>query len=130
MTGRPRPRLLEEPTLTLYPSLAGTYGLLGALLVQQLHYWLKGPGGIDDDTGTHWVWKTGEEFADELGGAVDASTVRRELQRLVKDGVVIATDRAKIDRRVDPRNRTKAYRLDYTRFNGATMPEDSKVQFA
>lgn len=130
MTGRPRPRLLDEHLLVLYPSLAGAYGLLGALLVQQLHYWLTGPGGVDDQAKIHWVWKTGEDFADELGGAVDVSTVRRELQRLVRDGVVIATWRSLIDQGVDPRDRTKAYRLDYARFPGAAAPGKSKMQSA
>jgi hypothetical protein len=129
MTGRPRPKLLDEHPLVLYPSLAGAYGLLGALLVQQLHYWLTGPGGVDDKANTHWIWKTGEDFAGELGGAVDVSTVRRELQRLVREGVVIATWRSRIDDRVDPRDRTKAYRLDYARFPGAAAPGKGKVQF-
>jgi len=128
MTGRARPQLLDEPPLVLYPSLAGAYGLLGALLVQQLHYWLTKPGGVDDQTQTHWVWKTGEDFAEELGGAVDVSTVRRELQRLVRKGVVIATWRSLIDQRVDPRDRTKAYRLDYARFPGTAAPRKSKMQ--
>lgn len=53
--------LLQEPPLVLLPALAAAIGVTSALLLQQLHYWLRRPGGLDHE-GRHWVYLTIDEW--------------------------------------------------------------------
>lgn len=114
-SARPRPSrlLLEERCLVLQPGLARAFGILGALLLQQIYYWLQSTGGIDDADGNHWTWHSASDFKSELGGAVDETTIRRELRRLSSRGVLIEARRADIDPKADRWDRSLAYRIDH-----------------
>jgi hypothetical protein len=60
------------------------------MILQQLHYWLELPGpksGKDHD-GFHWVYKSCEELADEIG--LSAGQVKRALVKLRDAGLLIS----------------------------------------
>jgi hypothetical protein len=56
--------LINEPPLTVSPTLAVKIGLNEAIVIQQLHYWLNNPknaGRVDEDD-NKWVYNTYDEW--------------------------------------------------------------------
>lgn len=98
--------LLQEPPLVLLPALAVAIGVTSALLLQQLHYWLRRPGGLDHE-GRHWVYLTIDEWHRQMP-FLSGRTIRRELGGLESRGLVLSARLAP-----DPRDQTKSYTLDY-----------------
>lgn len=105
--------LLDERPLVFLPGLGRAFGITPALLLQQLHYYLRLDGGIDDAEGIHWTWQKIEGLRECLGDAIDESTIRRALGQLEGTGVLVSAWMAEIDPTWDRRDRTKAYRIDY-----------------
>jgi hypothetical protein len=109
--------LLDERPLVFLPGLGRAFGITPALLLQQFHYYLRLPGGIDDSDGMHWTWQKIEDLRKCLGDAIDESTIRRSLDKLEGTGVLLSTRMADLDPSWDRRDRTKAYRIDYEVFS-------------
>jgi DNA-binding Lrp family transcriptional regulator len=96
--------LLDEPCLVIQPVLVRALGhVLDAAVLQQLHYWMQRAQSRHE--GFTWVWKTYEEWSDEIG--VTPKQVRTAIERLEARGVV---------RSCQPEswNRRKWYRVDYS----------------
>ncbi|MEK4228936.1 DnaD domain-containing protein [Solibacillus sp. FSL H8-0538] len=97
--------LINEPPLQVLPSLAVKIGLNNALLLQQVHYWLRISTNHRD--GYKWTYKTLEEWHVEF-----PFWSKRTLDRVIKNLedeqllVVGNFNRMKMDR-------TKWYRIDY-----------------
>jgi hypothetical protein len=71
------------------PSIAKALGnVIQAVVLEQMHYWLKGPGGKDHN-GHHWIWKAQAELAEELGMTVGVA--RKALEKLRDQGLLIST---------------------------------------
>lgn len=59
-----RPMLFEENLLVLSPQLAVAIGLNEAIVIQQMHYWLKKSKIVVD--GKPWVYNTYDEWAEQF----------------------------------------------------------------
>jgi DnaD/phage-associated family protein len=98
--------LINERPLQVLPSLAVAIGLNEAIVLQQLHYWLKEAGKVRD--GKLWVYNTYEDWNRQFPFWSNR-TVQRVIGNLEKRGLVLSTDKYnKI-----PSDRTKWYTIDY-----------------
>lgn len=83
--GRVNSLLLDEYPLVLLPSLALEYGLLEAIILQQLHFWLQ--RSTHEHGGKRWVYKTYDEWAEEIP-FVSKRTIRRTIRSLEEAGII------------------------------------------
>jgi len=97
--------LLDEYPLVVLPTLAKHVGINGAIVLQQLHYWLLKSKNIED--GYRWRYRTYEEWSEDLPW-LSVAGVRKILNKLEKDGMVISGNynKSAIDK-------TKWYRINY-----------------
>lgn len=97
--------LSGEHPIIFYPPLAKAFDVLGALLIQQVHYWTQvAPKEKDGQT---WTYNTAEKWAEQLE-VYQPGTVRKRLKELEVSGVLVVGCFNK--RGFD---RTRWYRLDY-----------------
>jgi len=96
--------IIEEKPLIVLPQLAVKIGLNEAIILQQLHYWLKDKG--HDKEGEMWIYNTYEEWQTQFP-FWSVSTIRRAIDSLEKKNLIETTSRfnkAKFDN-------TKWYRI-------------------
>ncbi len=101
--------LYDEPPLTVLPSLAVVVGLEEAIVLQQIHYWVrrKQESGQDYKKGRYWVYNSYGEWQKQFPFWSE-TTVRRIIKRLKDSGLLLADNfnKAKFDN-------TKWYTIDY-----------------
>lgn len=109
--------LLEEHPLQVLPTLAVALGLNEAIIVQQLHYWLRGKYTILDKR--RWHYETLEQWKQQFP-FWSASTIRRTLANLEGKGVILA-------RKFSPNSvdNTKWYAIDYDKLN--SLSPDTRI---
>lgn len=73
--------LINEPPLQVLPSLAAAIGLNEALLLQQVHYWLR-HAKVEHD-GKMWIYKTYEEWQKQDFSFWSVRTVKRTVINLI-----------------------------------------------
>lgn len=97
--------LINESPLQVLPSLAVKFGLNQALVLQQMHYWLRISKNIRD--GYKWVYKTLEDWHKEFP-FWSKSTLERIIRKLEEEQLIVVGNynRLKMDR-------TKWYRVNY-----------------
>lgn len=97
--------LISEPPLQVLPSLAKVIGLNEALMLQQLHYWIR--IGTNEKEGFKWVYNSYESWHLQFP-FWSARTIKRIVYNLEKQGLVISGNfnTLKMDK-------TKWYRIDY-----------------
>ena len=102
-----RALLVPESPLMVLPGLALVVGLNEAIILQQLHYWLRKSAHFQD--GRPWVYNTYEQWTEQFPfWSVD--TVKRAIKSLEERGIVLASNYNK-----HPMDRTKWYSIDYDR---------------
>ncbi len=101
--------LINEPPLQVLPTLAKTIGLNKAIVLQQIHYWLGIPkiGKVDD--GIKWVRNSIPEWQQGNFPFWSEKTVKRILDNLIDEGLVLWTDRLNKFKQ----DRTRWYTIDY-----------------
>lgn len=110
--------LINEPPLTVLPTLATVVGLNQAIVLQQLHYWATNPKvGVQRD-GYTWVYNTYEQWQAENFPFWSVNTVQRTFAALEKAGLVVA---AQFD--LQDWNHRKYYRIDYDALQAAGAPQ-------
>lgn len=97
--------IIEEPPLQVLPSLAVAVGLNEAIVLQQIHYWLRQSKNVID--GHAWVYNSVRQWKQQFPFWSD-DTIARALKSLRARGVLVAE--ALSD---DPRDRSLYYRIDY-----------------
>ena len=100
--------LINEPPLSVLPSLAAAVGLNEAIVLQQLHYWLENKKtGVLREDGHKWIFNSYEEWQENFP-FWSPRTVQRIFLDLEHAGLIISAqfDKATYDRR-------KYYRLNY-----------------
>ncbi|HMA37370.1 MAG TPA: hypothetical protein VKY74_23155 [Chloroflexia bacterium] len=97
--------LLDEPPLIVLPSLAAMIGLPEAIMLQQIHYWLRTAGKPRD--GRLWIYNSYPQWVTQMPFWTP-DTIRRVLQRLRTRGLILTGNynRLAIDR-------TIWYTIDY-----------------
>lgn len=97
--------LINEPPLQVLPTLAVEIGLNNAIVLQQVHYWLRVSNNHRD--GHKWVYKTVEEWHSEFP-FWSKRTLERIIQSLEELEILIAGNYNKLKM-----DRTKWYRINY-----------------
>lgn len=98
--------LLDEKPLIILPSLAVVIGLNEAIVIQQLHYWLKSSKNYVD--GLKWVYNTIQEWEKQFP-FWNERTIRRIFKNLETKNLVITANHNKY--KLD---RTKWYTINYS----------------
>lgn len=97
--------LINEPPLQVLPTLAAEIGLNNAIVLQQMHYWLRVSNNERD--GYRWIYRTIDEWLPEF-----PFWSKRTIERIIKDleeqKIVVAGNYNKMKM-----DRTKWYRIDY-----------------
>ena len=101
--------LLDEYPLIILPNLAVKIGLNEAIVMQQLHYWLKESKNVKD--GYKWVYNTYEDWQKQFP-FWSVSTIKRIVSGLEKEGLILTGNYNKL--KID---RTKWYRINYEKFD-------------
>lgn len=101
--------LINEPPLQVLPSLAVKFGLNEAIVIQQIHYWLKTSN--HDHDGYKWVYNSIKQWQGQFP-FWSTATLNRIFGNLVKSGVLVSGNynQHKFDR-------TLWYRIDYGVFS-------------
>ncbi len=112
--------LIDEPPLIILPGLAVLIGLNEAIFCQQLHYLIQKRGEKHEEV--LWVHHTYDEWRDYFP-FWSVETIKRVIRGLQDSEHVIARtfNEAKIDR-------TKWYRLDYSKFDRQVESHDHEVK--
>lgn len=98
--------LIDEPPLQVLPGLAVAFGLNEAIIVQQLHYWLRLTG--KKHRGVEWVYNSIPAWQEQFPFWSE-TTVKRTLKSLIDQEVIIIGNFNK-----DNRDRTKWYTINYS----------------
>lgn len=118
--------LYDEPPLCISPTLATRIGLNEAILLQQVHYWLKiaeqGKQARNFRGGQWWVYNTLADWHIQFP-FWSLMTLRRTLESLEAKGIV---DSASLSE--DRRNRTKWYTVNYRRLEEIANTEAESEQ--
>lgn len=101
--------LINEPPLQVLPTLAVAIGLNNAIVVQQVHYWLR--VSKNEREGNKWVYKTIDEWHEEFP-FWSKRTLERVIESLEDMKILAAGNYNKLKM-----DRTKWYRIDYEMLN-------------
>lgn len=106
--------VLVEGSIPFSPRLSQLFGVCGALLLQQVHYWceINKEKGKHFHEGHHWCYNTHKGWEAQLLGAFKSRTIRRELNLLLSSGVLVVGNFNKA-----PYDQTRWYRVDCERLN-------------
>ena len=103
--------LINEEPLQLLPGLAVAIGLNEAIVIQQVHYWLKNnqKNGINYHDGRYWTYNSIEKWQSDNFPFWSVMTVRRIFNALEAKRLLISNNfnKAVFDR-------TKWYTIDYS----------------
>ena len=113
--------LINEQPLQVLPSLANIIGLNEAIILQQLHFFLR--ISRNKIGGRSWVYNTINDWQAEFS-FWSVKTVQRTIENLEKSGLVVSTDKfnkMKMDK-------TKWYTIDYQKLS-EILPENEKTPF-
>lgn len=110
--------LIDEPPLTVSPSLARVLGLNCAMLVQQLHYWLehkrRDPHAYQEPPhffdGRLWIFWTQAEMLDRVPLGSTTDPIKLAVSKLKRQGILLAASNP-----VDKWDKRGFYSLDYER---------------
>lgn len=110
--------LLDERPLLVMPKLATLIGLNESIVLQQVHYWLKGKEQRQQDyiDSRYWVYNTYEQWQQQFP-FWSIMTIRRTITKLENMGLLIAGNynTAGFDN-------TKWYSIDYAALNTLVSP--------
>lgn len=115
--------LINEPPLQVLPSLAVKIGLNEAIILQQIHYWMRISKNKRD--GSIWVYKTYAEWQEEFP-FWSKSTIIRTINNLEKNGYLVSTakyNKMKIDK-------TKWYTINIGKLNDSTSTQNEQMVYS
>lgn len=106
--------LIDESPLQVLPSLAKRIGLNNAIVVQQIHYWLRGKRG-KKHRGRKWVYNTWEAWQEEFP-FWSRNTIRGIFGKLVEMKIVLTSNLNK-----HANDHTLWFTLDYERMEATQI---------
>ncbi len=108
--------LIDEPPLQVLPTLAKLLGIEQAIILQQVHYWVK--GSSHEIGGYRWIYNRYKDWADQFPWLSERA-IRHHVRLLEKAGLLITGDFNR-----DRRDHTKWYRIGFDALDELlTMPE-------
>lgn len=101
--------LYDERPLVLIPELAAVVGLHNAIVLQQVHYWVRINQRADKNfrEGYYWTYNTYEAWREQFP-FWSISTIKRIFMELESDGLIVTGNYNRL-----PIDRTKWYRVNY-----------------
>lgn len=103
--------LYDERPLVVIPELAVVVGLNSAIVLQQIHYWVRINQRADKNfrEGYYWTYNTHEDWREQFP-FWSISTVKRIFMELEADNFIVTGNYNRL-----PIDRTKWYRINYDR---------------
>ncbi|KKL13422.1 hypothetical protein LCGC14_2525930, partial [marine sediment metagenome] len=112
--------LINEHPLQTLPTLAKAIGLDKAVILQQIQYWVStSPHEIK---GHQWIYNSYTEWALQFPWLTPEG-VRYHIRGLEKAGLIVA---GKFNK--DTRDKTKWYRINYTKLNKVLKTTDGELK--
>ncbi|MGJ3766091.1 conserved phage C-terminal domain-containing protein [Limosilactobacillus fermentum] len=108
--------LIEEPPLQVLPSLAKSIGLNEAIILQQIHYWLRKSNNVKD--GYKWIYNSMTNWQKQFS-FWSLPTVKRVFRSLEKQGLLITANYNKAGF-----DKTKWYRINYEKLQHMSQRSD------
>ena len=105
--------LINEYPLMVLPGLAKKIGLNEAIILQQVHYWLKTSAKQRD--GKTWTYNTYQDWQKQFPFWSER-TIRRTIKNLEDEGYLISGNYNKL-----AYDKTKWYTIDYEKLNAETV---------
>lgn len=102
--------LINEPPLQVLPSLACAVGLNEAILLQQVHYWLRHAKVKHDDK--MWIYKTVDKWKEQDFPFWSIDTIKRAISSLRKQEVLLVSKLAS-----NSFNRVNHYSINYVKLD-------------
>ena len=114
--------LINEEPLQVLPSLAAKIGLNEAIMLQQIHYWLRRSKHTFD--GKVWIYNTVKDWREQFPWWHDR-TIKRIIDNLRQAGLIETTDKYN-QRKMD---RTLWYTINYDRVDDPALcaPKDKQA---
>ena len=107
--------LINEDPLQVIPSLAVAVGLNEAIILQQVHFWLRRDKHVIE--GQSWIYNTYENWQTQFPfWSVD--TIKRAIHHLEALGILDSTSRFNRN----PVDKSKWYTVNYARLNAFATP--------
>ena len=106
--------LIDEPPLQVLPSLAVAHGLNEAIILQQIHYWLRSKSGTIDETGRRWIFNGYADWQEQFPFWSE-DTIYRTIRNLERSGILLS--------RQEGTDRRKWYTIDYSKTDTPQLAE-------
>ena len=97
--------LIDEYPLIVLPSLVKAVGLEKAIVLQQVHYWMK--KSTHERDGHLWIYNSYRAWAEQLSW-MSEEAIRKHIKALEKRGLLVSANYNKL-----AMDKTKWYRIDY-----------------
>ena len=97
--------LIDEYPLIVLPSLVKAVGLEKAIILQQVHYWMK--KSTHERDGHLWIYNSYRAWAEQLSW-MSEEAIRKHIKALEKRGLLVSANYNKL-----AMDKTKWYRIDY-----------------
>ncbi|MDK2932390.1 MAG: hypothetical protein PWP27_200 [Clostridiales bacterium] len=116
--------LLDERPIIVMPQLAKKIGLNEAIVIQQIHYWLK----VNEETNKHfynnryWMYNSFEKWCEQFP-FWSIATIKRIFKNLEKQKILLVSNYNKYRR-----DRTKWYTIDYNRLEEVASNQDVSIK--
>lgn len=108
--------LIEEPPLQVLPSLAKSIGLNEAIVLQQIHYWIRKSNNVKD--GHKWIYNSMPNWQKQFD-FWSLPTVKRVFRSLEKQGLIVTANYNKAGF-----DKTKWYRINYEKLQHVSRRSD------
>lgn len=114
--------LFDEQPIVVDKVLARKIGLNEAIVLQQVHYWLKvnEKKNLHYINGRYWTYNTLKEWRENNFDFWSLDTVKRAFTKLEKLGILLVGNFNQ-----DRRDRTKWYTIDYDKLEESIPPRES-----
>lgn len=104
--------LIDDYPILVLPKLATEIGLNEAIVLQQIHYWLRGSKHIHD--GFNWIYNSYKEWEEQFPFWSNV-TIRRTITSLEKQNLIITSNYNKAGF-----DKTKWYTINYLELEGVS----------
>jgi hypothetical protein len=102
--------LMHQYPLVLFPDLAKAVGVIEAIVLQQLHFHVTGPGNGKEHEGEQWIYKTYEDWQEHDFPFLSIRQIQRIFLKLEGMKLIVSCQPEGWD------SRRKYYRIDYEEF--------------
>jgi len=125
--------LENERSIPLYPSLAFVFGIQGAIIIQQIRYWMLMFKNAEErkpennrnhfHDGRWWVYNSYEQWRRDNFGFWSKRTIQRHINMLEEKGVLISGEFNK-----STGDRTKWYTIDFDEMDKLVIQKQQKLK--